>query len=657
MGTIAGLSLGWQVTQEWEIGQFRAIALEKDGVHPVLAVRGTTGALDWMENFDSGGVGFGEAEDAWNDTDLRDWLKANPTASLTGHSQGGAIAQILVEFMLDEATPMQGDVVTFNPAGINVGDDARDYSDLNEVLHFVSYGDIVSQVGDRFTPGEVHLYDFNAVGLFAPALLYTAHTEHWAQDALYDLAPFAETSEANWRGDAEDFTWLDDTRETTRLGGVTDTDTLGSGFYSNRSFRIGGDSEFLQFEAWIASLSPILSIPFVGLLTNRFTLESGRSLLGPLKEAVDTASDADSSSVDWLEENADTLVTSAALTDATAVAEVADDPAAIYHVRSAGSSLDIPTAQAAMTVASADTVDGLSVSGFDPTSSLLILDTTISAENASILRGSAIIHFDYDLDGETDATVTLEGDFNLGNFTFEDVGIGTEIRYTGNAAPEASPDTAVTSESAAITIGDLLDNDSDDDGDALAISSIDTAGTLGMVTLNGDGTVLYDPNGAFDGLLDGETATDTFTYIVSDGVDTSSGTVTVTITGEGPTVTPLNLITGTAGSNFLIGTDGQDALIGLGGSYDKLLGGDGADSFVFLAETDNGRRERDVIIDYEVGIDRIVLGTDTSIAAIRQTSTQVVVSLDGDRDAIYVRGEGVTADNLTIEFSDEFQFI
>ena len=178
-----------------------------------------------------------------------------------------------------------------------------------------------------------------------------------------------------------------------------------------------------------------------------------------------------------------------------------------------------------------------------------------------------------------------------------------------------------------------------------------------MVTLNGDGTVLYDPNGAFDGLLDGETATDTFTYIVSDGVDTSSGTVTVTITGEGPTVTPLNLITGTAGSNFLIGTDGQDALIGLGGSYDKLLGGDGADSFVFLAETDNGRRERDVIIDYEVGIDRIVLGTDTSIAAIRQTSTQVVVSLDGDRDAIYVRGDGVTADNLTIEFSDEFQFI
>ncbi len=79
----------------------------------------------------------------------------------------------------------------------------------------------------------------------------------------------------------------------------------------------------------------------------------------------------------------------------------------------------------------------------------------------------------------------------------------------------------------------VLANDTDPDtGDVLTVSGVDTSGTLGEVPWNADGSFTYDPNGQFEDLAVGETATDTFTYTVSDGhggSDTAS--VTITISG------------------------------------------------------------------------------------------------------------------------------
>ncbi|MCA9202430.1 MAG: cadherin-like domain-containing protein, partial [Planctomycetales bacterium] len=55
----------------------------------------------------------------------------------------------------------------------------------------------------------------------------------------------------------------------------------------------------------------------------------------------------------------------------------------------------------------------------------------------------------------------------------------------------------------------------------------------GFASLNCDGTIHYDPNGAFDYLNAGEFATDTFNYTLSDGQGGADfGMVTVTIHGE-----------------------------------------------------------------------------------------------------------------------------
>lgn len=88
------------------------------------------------------------------------------------------------------------------------------------------------------------------------------------------------------------------------------------------------------------------------------------------------------------------------------------------------------------------------------------------------------------------------------------------------AAGEAGPAITLTT--------DFDDVDRTDDHTFL----IDTTGTKGSVVNNLDGTFSYSPNGKFESLAAGQTATDTFKYTVSDGQGGSATkTATVTITG------------------------------------------------------------------------------------------------------------------------------
>ncbi len=103
-----------------------------------------------------------------------------------------------------------------------------------------------------------------------------------------------------------------------------------------------------------------------------------------------------------------------------------------------------------------------------------------------------------------------------------------------NDAPVARDDGGAgyrTDADTALTTGNVLDNDTDVEGDPLSVSSVDRSGTRGLVTNNGDGTLDYNPNGQFDYLTFGQQATDSFTYTVTDGkggFDTARVTITVT---------------------------------------------------------------------------------------------------------------------------------
>ncbi len=89
-----------------------------------------------------------------------------------------------------------------------------------------------------------------------------------------------------------------------------------------------------------------------------------------------------------------------------------------------------------------------------------------------------------------------------------------------NSPPVANDDAAVTIEDVAVAI-DVLANDTDADGDSLAVSTV-SQGTNGSVTNNG-GNLTYTPDTGFSG-------SDSFTYTAGDGTDDSNAaTVTVTV--------------------------------------------------------------------------------------------------------------------------------
>jgi len=109
----------------------------------------------------------------------------------------------------------------------------------------------------------------------------------------------------------------------------------------------------------------------------------------------------------------------------------------------------------------------------------------------------------------------------------------------GNRLPTAGNDAATTDEDHPVTVAapGVLDNDSDPDGDILAVTAVNTGGTVGAVTWSPDGSFTYDPDEQFESLQGGISTTDSFTYIVSDGnggIDTADVTITVNGVNDPP---------------------------------------------------------------------------------------------------------------------------
>ena len=234
------------------------------------------------------------------------------------------------------------------------------------------------------------------------------------------------------------------------------------------------------------------------------------------------------------------------------------------------------------------------------------VDDAISATEGVATRGN-LLDNDLDPDGDT-LTVTTTGiltttaggrvqiaDDGTFNYAATSGFLGTDsFSYTvtdgaggsatatatvtvaaANQAPVAVDDSLVIAVNSSAS-SDLLANDTDPDGDALAIADPGTFATAqgGTVMLSADGTFDYKP-------LDGFRGTDSFTYTIEDGRGgRASATLTVSIVPSGSALqgTPGNdVLIGTSGDDTLNGNAGDDVLIGLAGA-DRLHGGAGVDT-------------------------------------------------------------------------------
>ncbi|HCD36821.1 MAG TPA: hypothetical protein DEQ23_07370, partial [Chlorobium sp.] len=129
-----------------------------------------------------------------------------------------------------------------------------------------------------------------------------------------------------------------------------------------------------------------------------------------------------------------------------------------------------------------------------------------------------------------------------------------------NTAPVAADDDDAVDEGDTLTVGasaGVLSNDTDGDGDGLSVTALMTAtesgyasigtvgdsltGTYGTLTLESDGSYTYTADqAAADALGEGETATDSFIYLISDGrggTDIAELDIVVSGVNDAPTST------------------------------------------------------------------------------------------------------------------------
>ncbi|MCJ8310222.1 MAG: tandem-95 repeat protein, partial [Hyphomicrobiales bacterium] len=173
-------------------------------------------------------------------------------------------------------------------------------------------------------------------------------------------------------------------------------------------------------------------------------------------------------------------------------------------------------------------LSGINVLGsaFDPDGDALTL--TSASANSGVVGVNPDGTLDYvpdpNFNGTDTVTYTISDSF--GNTTG---GTLTVIVTSVNDAPVAGTRAAtVTNEDTLLSNIDVLSVASDQDGDALTVSAA-TAGN-GIVSVNGDGTINYNPNADYFG-------TDTINYTISDGnggSDSSSFTVTVNSVNDAP---------------------------------------------------------------------------------------------------------------------------
>ncbi|MEQ9372439.1 MAG: Ig-like domain-containing protein [Coleofasciculus chthonoplastes F3-SA18-01] len=151
-------------------------------------------------------------------------------------------------------------------------------------------------------------------------------------------------------------------------------------------------------------------------------------------------------------------------------------------------------------------------------------------------------------------------------------------------APVANADSVTTAQNTPLTIdvSTLLANDTDADNPAsdLRITGVSDA-VGGTVTLNDNGTVgdfsddfiIFSPDNSFTGDA-------SFNYTLSDGIESSTGAVTVGVTAVAGLIIDggngVDALSGDAGDDFLNGGNGADTLDGLAGN-DTLIGGTGGD--------------------------------------------------------------------------------
>jgi len=175
-------------------------------------------------------------------------------------------------------------------------------------------------------------------------------------------------------------------------------------------------------------------------------------------------------------------------------------------------------------------------------------DGTATAAEGDYVPTAGMLKF---AKGQTAATVTVvvngatvaEPDetflVKLSKASHAAIADGTGVGTIQEPVPTAAYDTNSTYQYRAVS-GNVLANDVDPAGGGLTVGTVNgSAANVGatiqlasgaLLTLNANGSYAYNPNGAFNYLASGQSASDNFAYTATDALGNQSNFATVTIT-------------------------------------------------------------------------------------------------------------------------------
>lgn len=165
------------------------------------------------------------------------------------------------------------------------------------------------------------------------------------------------------------------------------------------------------------------------------------------------------------------------------------------------------------------------------------------------------------------------------------------------------------------------------------------AGSMAVDASTGDDTIF---SGSAGNVIDGGAGSDTVSYLLSTkgvGVNLATGAVSGGF-AAGDTLSRIENVTGSNHADTLRAGAAGSALTGAGGN-DTLIGGSGADRFVFTQQADSPwKSDGDTIRGFQKGIDRIDLAAlDANLgAAGNQAFTKIIVSERPYMDAAFTAG-------------------
>ena len=277
-----------------------------------------------------------------------------------------------------------------------------------------------------------------------------------------------------------------------------------------------------------------------------------------------------------------------------------------------------------------------------------IASVTTPAHGTAVVEGLAVVYAPAaNYNGPDSFTYTV-GDGNGGSATAT-----VTVTVTGvNDGPVAVDDAATTAEDTAVSVT-VLSNDSDLDGDTLAVSSV-TVPAHGTAVVEGL-AVLYTPALNYNG-------PDSFTYTVGDGNGGSAtATVTVTVTGvnDGPvavddaattaedtavSVTVLTNDSDLDGDTLAVSAvstpaHGTAVVEGLAVVYTPALNYNGPDSFTYTVGDGNGGSATATVTVTVTGVNDGPVAVDDAATTAEDTAVSVTVltndsDLDGDTLAV-----------------------